>query len=152
MSINATIRQLQEAGPGITALLSAKLPMKAKYAVSKLADAVNAELKVYGKARDEHFRAAGCTTVEKEVPNPDAHREGQPATIKVEVYRHDDGEARVKALQKEVDEMADATVTLSVHPLNLDHFGAVEIEGPAFLGLTGWAIAEDAPPAKPKSE
>lgn len=149
MSVDATLKQLQAGRVGIGELLKAQLPMKAKYAVGRLADRVQEELEKFDKARDRHFRAAGCTTQKVVMPNPKAGQENERDTIEVEQYVHPEGEAKLKELNQQVEDMMGATVSLPCHPLDIEQFGNATISGPAFLGLTGWAFKDDNHPAAP---
>lgn len=117
--IRTTIRKVIEGATGLDPLLKAKLPVKAKYSVSRLASACQAEIERYHKEREKIFTEAGCVAGEK-------------------VYTHDDPEVLKKATA-EADELLGAEVEISALPLDLEQFKDAEIEGPAFFGLE-WAM------------
>lgn len=117
--IKTTLKNVMEASIGLDSLLKAKLPVKAKYAVSKLAEACQTELERYQKTRDKMFEDAGCTKNDKE-------------------WLHDDP-AVIKATAAAAIELISAEVEVGALPLDLEQFGDGEIEGPAFFGLD-WAM------------
>ena len=119
--IKVTLKQLAGSQVGMSALLGAKLPIKAKYAVSKLAGAIDKELESFNAARNKIFDDAGCTVVDK-------------------AYSHTDKDALAKAI-KDAEELATSEVELNALPLNLDQFGDGDIDGPAFYGLM-WAVVD----------
>jgi hypothetical protein len=113
--IKATIKQILNGNAGINSLLAAKLPVKAKYAVCKLADAMTVEMERYNKARAKIFEDAGCIAADN-------------------YYTHNDKDALVRATA-EAAELTEAEVEINALPLDLEQFGNAEIEGPGFYGL-----------------
>lgn len=120
--IKTTPKQILESTAGLNALLEAKLPVKAKYAVAKLARACQSEAEEFNKAREKIFEEAGCKRGEKE-------------------WEHADPEA-LKGCKAQVEELLGAEVEINALPLDLETFGNGEIEGPAFLNLD-WAMKPD---------
>jgi hypothetical protein len=120
--LKTTPRKITEGMAGLDALLKAKLPVKAKYAVARLARACQDELEQFGKVREKVFKEAGCAAGEKS-------------------WTHEDPDRLAHAV-KEVEEMMDAECEINALPLDLDQFGDGEVEGPAFLGLD-WAMKAD---------
>lgn len=121
--ITTTIKELREAQPCITMLLNARLPVKAAYAVSKLARACNPELEQFGKAAEKIFTEAGCTLT----------GDGDKKE-----WTHKDKAILEKAIA-DVDELMTVAVELNALPLDLEQFGTAELPGAAFLMLD-WAM------------
>ena len=121
--INATLKQLAASSVGIQSLLAAKLPVKAKYAVSKLAGAIDRELETFNAARTKIFDDAGCTVVDK-------------------AYSHTHKELLANAI-KDAEELALTEVEINALPLDIEQFGNADIEGPAFYALD-WAMKPEA--------
>lgn len=119
MTIKTTPKKIGEANAAITALLGAKLPVKAAYAVSKLGKACQAEMEDFSKAREKIFTDAGCT-------------------VRDNKYHHDEKE-KLDAAIKLADELSDAEVEIAALPLDIEQFGNAELPGHAFLGLD-WAM------------
>lgn len=121
--IKTTPKKIMEGMPGLNALLQAKLPVKAKYSVSKLGRACQEELETFEKTREKIFTDAGCVKGETK-------------------WTHPDGPDAVQTATKEVDELAGVEVEINALPLDLEQFGNGDIEGPAFYGLD-WAMKAD---------
>lgn len=122
MAIKTTPKQIGEAMFAIGQLQGAKsVPVKAAYAVGKLARACQAEMDDYRKAREKIFTDAGCTVDEK-----------------TQQYTHADA-AVLKATIKSADELTDAEVEINALPLDIELFKDCEVPGGSFLGLD-WAM------------
>lgn len=131
--LKATLKQIMEGNAALGLLLGAKLPVKASYAVSKLAKACSSELEDYNKKRTQLFQDAGCvltTTGE----NPD----GTPK----QEYTHTDGKEKIDAVVKEIEDLIDAEVEINALALDIDQFGSADVQGAAFFGLD-WAMKQD---------
>lgn len=126
--IKTTPKQILEGMAGLDALLKGTLPIKAKYAVSKLTRACQSELEDFNKARDQLFKDAGCTQGEKDGVKQWVHAEPE----------------KLEAAKKQVEELLAAEVEINALPLDIETFGDGDISGPAFLGLD-WAMKPDAP-------
>lgn len=134
--MKATLKQVLESTPAIQLLMGAKLPVKASYAVSKLAKACQIEIEDYNKTREKLFEDAGCKQQANGQKNPDG------TDIMEYVHPEDDADkSKVKAVVDKVEELQGAEVTLNALPLDLEQFGNVEVPGAAFFGL-GWAMKE----------
>lgn len=131
--MKATLKQINEGSGALNLLMGAKLPVKAAYAVSKLAKLCQNEMEHFGKQREKHFEDAGCKI---EVTGKD--KEGN----ETKEYVHPDGKEKIDAVVKEVEEMMDAEVEISALPLDLEQFKDVELPGAAFFGLD-WAMKKD---------
>lgn len=121
--LTATFAQIIEARIGLEPLMAAKLPVKAKYAVGKLAHACDMAIREFQAASARICRDRGCT-IEKD---GDRSR-----------FVHDDPEV-LDAAQREVDELRQCETGLNALPLDLEQFKDADIEGPAFYGLE-WAM------------
>ena len=116
--MKATIQQLFEATPAIQLLLGCpKLPIKASYAVGKLAKAVDSELKQYQEKKQKIFDDAGCILSEDKTR-----------------YVHTD-EAVLLACAKDAQDLTGAEAEIYALPLDLEQFGNAEVPGAAFFGL-----------------
>lgn len=131
--MNTTIKQIAEATAAINVLMGAKLPVKAAYAVSKLAKLCSNEMEHFGKQRDKVFEDRGCTITETE--NKDAN--GEP----IKEWSHPDGKEAMAAVLKEIDEMMQSAVEISAVPLDIEQFGDADVPGGAFFGLD-WAMKQ----------
>lgn len=120
--LKATLRQVIEAGPGLQMLSSVKLPIKAAYAVGKLAAAFSRESEHYSQLKDKVFKEAGCR-------------------IDKNQWTHDDPEVMERCI-KEVEELAAADVELAALPLDLEQFGNAEVPAHALMHLD-WAIKHE---------
>ena len=118
--ISTTLKTIVDSQASIQLLLDAKIPVKAAYAVSKLARACASEMEHYGEQRRKAFEAAGCV-------------------VKDNKWVHPDGEEALKEAVKTADELLDAKVELNALPLDLDQFGNGDIVGAAFFNLE-WAM------------
>ena len=118
--MKATLRQIIEGNAGLQLMLGSKLPVKASYAVSKLARACASELDDFNKQREKLFTDAGCTVVGQE-------------------YAHSEGKEKIAAIIKEVEQLKDVEVEINALPLDLEQFGSGELPGAAFFGLD-WAM------------
>jgi hypothetical protein len=121
--MKTTAAALQFAAPALGELMSIKLPAKFAYAVSKLAHAVDAELKQIAEAREKIFKDAGCTVVTETVDEKEINR-----------WDHEDKEVLEKAA-KEAFELNDVEVELNVLPLDLDQLGDRDVEPRIFYPL-----------------
>jgi hypothetical protein len=117
--IKTTIKTLIEAQPCVQMLLNARLPVKAAYAVSKLARAIQPELEQFDKTKAKLFTDAGCTI-------------GGEGSSKE--WTHKD-KAIVEKVGKDVDDLMTAECEINALPLDLEQFGAAELPGAAFLTL-----------------
>lgn len=123
MTIKTTLKQIADAMPAINALLAcSKLPVKASYAVGKLAAACESEMVAYNKARNQAFLDAGCGVADDK-------------------YTHPDGAAALTAAAAKADELLDAEAELSALPLDIAQFGSAEVPGNSFFNLE-WAMKE----------
>lgn len=140
--MKTTLKQIIDSAGAIQLLMGAKLPVKASYAVSKLAKACQSEMEDYNKTREKLFEDAGCT----QMPAKDAKGNVQKNTDGTEmmeyVHPEDDAEkSKVKAVVAKVEELHGAEVSLNALPLDLEQFGNAEVPGAAFFGLE-WAMKE----------
>lgn len=121
---------------GVQTLLGAKLPIKAKYAVSRLASAIDKEIEKYQADRKQIFEDAGCVIKTSKVNVPNG--EGGLKTVDQSEFTHDDPAVLAAAIA-DAEELSTVEVELSALPLDLAQFGDGDIEGPAFYGLE-WAM------------
>ena len=131
--IKTSPKQIAICMGSLEALMGAKLPVKATYAVGKLARACHAAMETYNKDRQKEFEDAGCKTVIKG-KNPDGSDR--------EVYEHpedDEAKTKLKAVQKKTEEMAEVEIEVNALPLDLAQFGDVDLPGNALYGLD-WAV------------
>lgn len=129
--IKTTLKNIAAAMPGLAALINSKLPVKAAYAVSKLAKACGAEMHEYDQRREKIFTEAGCT-VEARGKHPGTGEELREWVNPV---------APDKLLDaiKQADELLTQEVELNALPLDLEQFGTADVPGGVFLGLD-WAM------------
>lgn len=121
--ITTNLKSVIQSVPAVNALLAApKLPAKASYAVSKLADACAREMQEYDKARAKVFVDAGCT-------------------IEENAYVHPDPEV-MKKCAADIEGLLGIDVTLNANPMDIDQFGNCEVPGNAFAGLD-WAMKQE---------
>jgi hypothetical protein len=129
--IKCTLKQLGEGQLALHSLLKEKLPLKAKYAISKLARACDSELEHFNQERAKLFTEAGCT-----VRLIGRDKEGNEK--REWVHTDPDVVARVAKLID--DELVLTEVEINAMPLDLELFGNGETEG-HFYALE-WAIKE----------
>jgi hypothetical protein len=128
--MDVTIKQIRDALPALQQLMSAKLPAKAAYAVSKLATTCQKEANHYNAMRTKCFEDAGCKIEGDEWIHPDDPRENDKP-MKEKPKRDE--------VVKHTEEMLDTTVSINVLPLDLEQFKDAEIPGGAFFSLD-WAM------------
>jgi hypothetical protein len=130
MAIKTTLKQMMESNGALSLLLNAKLPVKASYSVSKLAKACANELTDYDKKRTKMFEDAGCVLTVVGKNDDDSEKKE---------YKHPDGQEKVDAVVKEIEDLIDVEVEINALPLDLDQFKDAEVSGSAFYGLD-WAM------------
>ena len=121
-------------------LLSTKrLPAKASYSVSKLADACQAESQTFDKARQKLFSDAGCTIKVTKISVVD--EDGKPKEIERSEWVHDDP-AAFDAVKEQAMQLETMEVEINALLLDIDQFGSAELPGNAFTGLD-WAVKKE---------
>lgn len=124
MAIKTTPATIALAIGSLTALMGAKLPVKAAYTVSKLARACDAELETYNAARAKIFTDAGCVV------------EGTQ-------YVHKTDPTKLAEAIKQGDELGTVECELNALPLDIEQFKDCDVPGNAFYGLD-WAMKPEA--------
>lgn len=121
--MKTTLKQIIAAQPALQKLQTVQaLPVKADYAVSKLARACDAEIEQYNAVRKKRFEAAGCTV-----------------NVEKNAYVHPEGEDKLKQLAEEIDQVLDVEIEINALALDLDLFGNHDVPGGSFYGLD-WAM------------
>jgi len=121
--LTATFRQVIDGRAGLRPLESAKLPVKLKYSVERLAAACDRAIREFHIKRGKLFEEAGCTVV------IDGNGDRQ--------YDHAD-RSILSQVSSQIEELMDVQIEIQAMALDIEAFGDMEIEGPAFYGLE-WA-------------
>lgn len=119
--IKTTFKTVDASKQSLQALFSTKLPVKAAYAVGKLAQACDGAMAEYAEKRGKIFETAGCVA-----------KDGKWVHIEQGV---------IDACVKEADELSEAEVELNALPLDIEQFGSVEVPGYVFVHLD-WAVKQ----------
>lgn len=141
--IKAKLKDVVEAMPSVQALMSASLPVKAAYAVGKLARAMQGEFEDFNKAREKLFKDAGCFLEKAENGMQEWKHLGKKG---VDGAADATGDSIVSGIVKQVnEELLEGEVELNALPLDIEAFKEAAVPGNAFYGLD-WAMKPEVAP------